>query len=171
LELNENPTFNRLVKNAVLRDISQGKIPKRYNLQGGIPFNLQKNEHLVWAFLGTTYYEDRTRRSYVGGSHGVSVRLAKGVYYHTSAFRGHQVETHTLEQIEFGTLGITTKSLYLVGPVKSLRIPFTKIVTFVPYSDGVGIFRDAANARLQVFVTGDGWFSYNLLSNLSKLHS
>jgi hypothetical protein len=44
-----------------------------------------------------------------------------------------------------------------------------KIVNFVPYSNGFGIFRDAANARQQVFLTGDGWFPFNLLTNLSKL--
>jgi hypothetical protein len=169
-ELNDNPSFHRLVKNPVLRDISEGKIPKRYNLQGGTLFNLQKNEVLIWAFSGVKYCEDKIHRSYVGGSDGISVRVAKGVYYHTSAFRGHQIQTHGVEQIESGALGVTTKGLYLVGPVKSFRIPFAKIVNFVPYSDGFGIFRDAANARQQVFVTGDGWFSYNLVTNLSQLH-
>jgi hypothetical protein len=168
-ELNDSPTFQRLVKGAVLRDISEGKLPKRFNLEGGTLFNLQKNETLIWAFLGVHYYEDKTHRSYVGGSHGVSVRLAKGLYYHTSAFSGRQIETHGMGQIESGTLGVTNKSLYLAGPIKSFRIPFTKIVNFVPYSNGFGIFRDATNARQQVFLTGDGWFPFNLLTNLSQL--
>jgi hypothetical protein len=29
--------------------------------------------------------------------------------------------------------------------------------------------RDAATARPQTFVTGDGWFTYNLLMNLSEM--
>jgi hypothetical protein len=168
-ELNDSPTFYRIVKNAVLRDLSQARIPERYNLQGRTLFNLQKDEILIWVFNGVTYYEDKTRRSYVGGSHGISMRLAKGFYYHTSSFRGHPVETHGLEMVEFGSLGVTNKNLYLVGPVKGLRIPFTKVVNFLAYPDGFGLFRDVANARQQVFTTGDGWFSYNLVSNLAQL--
>jgi len=37
----------------------------------------------------------------------------------------------------------------------------------VPYSDGIGIHRDAASAKPQIFVTGDGWFTYNLVVNLA----
>ena len=39
------------------------------------------------------------------------------------------------------------------------------IVTDMPYSDGVGIQRDAATAKPQFFITGDVWFTYNLLIN------
>lgn len=52
--------------------------------------------------------------------------------------------------------------------MKSFRVPFKKIVSFQPFSDAVGVMRDAANAKLQTFVTGDGWFTYNLLTNLSS---
>jgi hypothetical protein len=37
------------------------------------------------------------------------------------------------------------------------------------YSDGIGIQRDAASAKPEVFKTGDGWFAYNLITNLAAL--
>jgi len=44
-----------------------------------------------------------------------------------------------------------------------------KIVSFMPFSDGVGIQRDAATAKPQFFITGDGWFTYNLLMNVGNV--
>jgi hypothetical protein len=56
---------------------------------------------------------------------------------------------------------VTDKNIYFTGPRKSLRLPYRKIVSFEPFSDGVGVMRDAATAKPQIFVTGDGWFTYN----------
>ena len=44
-----------------------------------------------------------------------------------------------------------------------------RIVSFTPYTDGIGVQRDALTAKPQSFVTGDGWFTYNLVTNLAKL--
>ena len=35
-------------------------------------------------------------------------------------------------------------------------------MSFDPYKDGLGIMREAQTARPQTFITGDGWFVYNL---------
>jgi hypothetical protein len=48
-------------------------------------------------------------------------------------------------------------------------VAYSKIVAFEPYSDGFGIQRDAATALPQTFVTGDGWFAYNLVTNLAQI--
>ena len=40
--------------------------------------------------------------------------------------------------------------------------------SFEPYSDGVGVMRDAQTAKPQNFITGGGWFVYNLVTNLAK---
>jgi hypothetical protein len=37
-----------------------------------------------------------------------------------------------------------------------------KIEMIQPFQDGVGIQRDAQTAPPQLFITGDGWFTYNL---------
>ena len=63
---------------------------------------------------------------------------------------------------------VTNKHLYYHG-AKAFRIPFSKIVSYEPFSNGIGITRDAANAKMQTFVTGDGWFTYNLISNINSL--
>ncbi|MEO0108014.1 MAG: hypothetical protein ABIK62_02425, partial [candidate division WOR-3 bacterium] len=157
--------WTRMVKAAVLRDLSNGIAPQRVHVTGTLPFNFMTSEHLIWIFSGVQYYEDRVQRQYVGGYQGVSIRIAKGVYYRTGGFRGRPVETTNQVLLDTGTMAVTNKHLYFAGGSRSFRIRHEKIVTLQPYTDGITIVRDAASARPQTFVTGDGWFTHNLLSN------
>lgn len=168
-EVNQNGAYTKLVQGAVLRDLMDGKLPERLKLEGNLPFNFQKNEKLVWVFQGVKYYEQKVRREYVGGYHGVSIRIAKGLYYRVGAFKGHPVERTEMTFLDSGLLGVTDKHLYFSSTSKSFRIPYNKIVSMTPYSDGIGIQRDAETAKPQTFILGDGWFIYNLLSNITKL--
>jgi len=168
-DLNSNGALTKTAKAGVLRDVLDGKIPERVSVDGSLPVNLQKGEIVVWAFPNSKYLEDKTRRQFVGGSQGVSVRVMKGVYYRVGAFKGEAVESTERGHVDTGWVVVTTKNLYFAGPRKSLRVPYPKIVSFEPFSDGVGIMRDAATAKPQIFVTGDGWFTYNLVTNLSQL--
>jgi hypothetical protein len=169
--LDERGEWSRIVKAAVLRDLMDGRIPERVEIDGNLILNLQKGEKIIWAFPRTEYLEDRTRRQYVGRSSGVSVRIAKGVYYKVGTFRGHPIETTETVHADTGTLVITNKHIYFAGSVKTFRVRFDKIVSFQPYDDGIGIMRDAQTAKAQKFRTGDGWFTYNLVSNLLGISS
>jgi hypothetical protein len=167
-ELDRRGAFTQLVKSAVIRDLLGGIVPRRF-AAGALSLNLQKNEQVVWAFRNVHYLEDRIRRQYVGGSHGLSIRVAKGVYYRVGAFKGQAIDRTQRVHVDTGTLAITDKHIYFAGPAKSFRVPYAKIVSFQPFSDGFAITRDAVTAKPQVFVTGDGWFSYNLVTNLAHM--
>lgn len=169
-DLDKNGAYTKLVKGDVLRELLNGKIPQKVHIEGGnLPFNLQKDEKLVWVFLDVQYYEQKTSRHYEGGSSGVSIRVVKGLYFRTSGFKAHPVDTTENVHVGTGILAVTNKHLYFAGAAKSFRIPFNKIISFVPFVDGIGIQRDATTAKPQSFITGDGWFTYNLVMNLSKL--
>ena len=132
-----------------------------------LPFLLQSTETLVWAFPSTLYYEEKTRRHRVSQSQGVSMRVAKGLYVRTGSSQGYTVEETGMEYQDVGVLAITTKHIIFAGDSKSVRIPYKKIVVIQPYTDGFGIMRDTATARLQNFVTQRGWFSYNLVRHIA----
>lgn len=168
-ELDLNGAFTKLVMAAAIRDVIQGKLPKRIQVDGNLPVNLVKGETVVWAFQNSTYLEDKIQRTYVGRSQGLSVRVMKGVYYRVGDFKGQSVEQIVRDPVDKGTVVITNKHIYFAGPRKSLRLPYSKIVSFEPFSDGIGIMKDAANAKPQIFVTGNGWFTYNLVVNLAQL--
>ena len=167
--LDRSGSYSKVVKGAILRDVMDGNVPERMQVAGNLPFNLQKTEKIVWVFQNVDYYEQKTRTKYVGGSQGVSIRIAKGVYYRTGAFKGERVQTSETIHADTGLLGITNKHMYFSGPNKSFRIAYNKIVSFEPFSDGIGLQRDAQTAKPQSFQTGDGWFTYNLITNLAQL--
>lgn len=168
-ELDRSGALTKTTKAAVLRDVLNGVVPQRVSVDGNLPINLQKGEQVVWAFSGSKYLEDKTRRQFVGGSQGASIRVMKGVYYRVGAFKGHAVEHTERVHIDTGWVVVTNKNIYFAGPRKSLRLPYPKIVSFEPFSDGIGVMRDTATAKPQIFVTGDGWFTYNLVTNLSQI--
>ena len=168
-DLDGNGALTKVAKAAVLRDVLDGIVPQGISVENNFPINFQKGEQVVWAFSDSKYLEDKTRRQYIGGSQGVSIRVMKGVYYRAGAFKGHSVEYTERVHIDTGWIVVTNKNIYFAGPRKSLRLPYAKIVSFEPFSDGIGVMRDTATAKLQIFVTGDGWFTYNLVTNLAKL--
>jgi hypothetical protein len=168
-KLQQHPSYSQVAKAAQLRDLAEGKCTSRMSFNGPQPINLQKGETLIWAFPGTQYLEDRERKEFVGTSHGVSVRVMKGVYYRVGAFKGRPVTHLDRVNVGTGTLFVTTKHLCFAGSPKSVRIPYSKIISFEQYSDGIGIMRDAASAKPQTFITGDGWFTFNLISQVSQL--
>jgi len=172
VDLDENGAYTKTLKGLVLRDLFEGIITDRMDTTfnaANLPFNLQKSEQIIWVFSNVAYFEQKKRTQYVGGSQGVSMRIAKGLYYRTGAFKGERVETHETIHADTGLLGVTNKHLYFTGEFKNFRIKYDKIVSFEPFSDGIGLQRDAATAKSQSFETGDGWFTYNLITNAAQL--
>jgi len=169
--LDQNGAFSRVVKAGVIRDLLEGKVPNRIKIDQPLPFNFQKSEQLIWVFSNVDYLEDRAKTKYEGASHGVSIRIMKGLYYRVGAFKGEAVSRTERLHVDTGLLAVTTKHIYFSGPKKSLRVRHDNIVSFRPYSDGVAIVRDTATAKPQIFVTGDGWFIHNLLTNVTHIES
>ena len=166
-ELDRNGAHTRLVEAAVLRDLSEGIVPRRVEYDDlDLPFRFQKSETLIWLFRDVDYHTVRTRREFQGRSAGVSVRVARGVYFRTGGFKGRPVEYEESIHVDTGLFGVTTKHLYFAGGRKSFRVRHDRIVSIEPYSDGVGIQRDTARAKPETFKLGDGWFAYNLLKNI-----
>lgn len=167
--LHQNGVMTRVAQCAVLREIQDGIVPQRFKYSGILPFNLLKSESVIWLFQNVKYLEQKTSAEYVGGSHGMSYRVAKGVYFRSGGFRGRRVETTETIHADTGLMGVTTKHVYFSGASKRFRIRYDRIVAFEPYADGIGLMRDAQTAKPQTFVTGDGWFTYNLIANLAQM--
>ena len=114
-------------------------------------------------YLGTV-----GRRERRGASHGVSIRVARSLYYRPSTFPSRSIEWEETVHAGTGMLGLTTKHVYFAGRRKRFRVRYDNIVAFDPHEDGFAVIRDAQTAKPQSFVTGDGWFAYNLAANLAQ---
>ncbi len=168
-DLDKNGVHSVLVKAAVLREITEGKIPDRLAISGNLPSNFQKDETLVWLFREVKYYEPRLKFIHPPSYQGAGIDIAKGVYYPVGGFKGRSIGLIQNVRKDSGFLGISNKNLYFSGKSQSLRLEFSRIGTFSAYEDGIAIRLAAPNARTQIFKTGDGWFTYNLLMSLAKV--
>ena len=166
-DVDENGAHHSMVQCAVIREAAEGIVPDRFG-PVRVPFNLMKSEKLVWAIENVDYLEVKVRRERRGSSHGLSIRVARGIYYRPGIFRSQPIEWEETVHADTGLLGVTTKHIYFHGPRKRFRVRYDRIVSFDPYDDGIGIMRDAQTARPQTFRTGDGWFIYNLVTNLAS---
>ena len=118
---------------------------------------------------GVDCLERVTRRQRRSASHGVSIRVARGLYYRPSTFRSRAVEWEETVHADMGLLRLTTKHVYSAGSRKKFRIRYDRIVAFEPYEDGFSTMRDAQTGKPQTFRTSDGWFVYNLAVNLAQM--
>ena len=167
--LNKNGSFEKVAKGLILNDVFQGKLPdNRLNISGNSPFLLEKGETLIWIFQDVEFYEQQSKTTFQGKSQGVRFKIAKGVYYRTGHFKGNPVTTTQMTMIANGILGLTNKNIYFASTSKSFKTPYTKLISITQYSDGVGLQKDGASAKPQIFKGLDGWFTYNIISNLKN---
>ncbi|EOA58475.1 hypothetical protein HMPREF1214_02047 [Bacteroides sp. HPS0048] len=165
--LNANQSLEKVVQSKVLQDILQGKVPTpNIKISGDFPFLLGKGENLIWLFRNITLHQQKVQREYVGRTHGMSFRVMKGVYYRTGGFKGHPVETTIMQRIGMGSVCLTDKNLYFASPEKSLKIPYSKVLSIESYSNGIGLQKDGASDK-PMFLEGiNSWFTYNVMANL-----
>ena len=110
-DLDGNGVQTSLVQAAVIRDVTRGVIPQKQRVNDAAPFNLMKSEQLVWVVQGVDYLETVVRRERRGTSHGVSIRVARGLYYSPRQFRSRPIEWEETVHADTGLLGITTKGI------------------------------------------------------------
>ena len=166
-DLDASGAFTEMNKAIILRAVMEGEL-LTVAFVDQLPFNLMKSEKLIWVIYDVNYIQTKTRRISRGTSHGLSIRVARGLYYRPGMFRSEATEHEEIVLADTGILGVTTKHLYFHGERKRFRIRYDKIVSFEPSSNGIGVMRDTASAKPESFVTGDGWFIYNLVTNLAQ---
>jgi len=69
----------------------------------------------------------RNKTRYVGVSQGVSIRIAKGVRYHVSGYRGHPVTEQYETVSDLGSVYVTNKRFIFAGSKEVTTVPAAKI--------------------------------------------
>ena len=151
---------------AILRQIQRGQMPIQ-SLTTNLPIMLSSDEYIIWEYPKVTMYQEKITREWRGHSNGWSFRVARGIYYRTGGSKGHPVEHSAMEKAGTGSLVMTNKNIIFYSPLKSAKIPYKKIIGVIPFSDGIEIQKDGANAKRQVFQGFDSWFVMNLLSYIT----
>ena len=139
----------------------EGKEITRLQIQG-LPILLGKKEQVLWVDTLVEGLEEKTGKRYEGASQGVSIRLCKGVYYKTAASKGYPVEYQYNKSLGIGSFVITNKHVYFLGD-KQVKLPYSKIISFEEYSDGVTLVKDGVNPKPYTFVGVNAWFVINAI--------
>jgi len=112
---------------------------------------LQKSEAAYWSEPASILEQRVVRRRYEGGSHGVSIRIAKGLSYRVGAHRGQVVTDKEVQAVSSGELIITTKRVIFRGNTKSFNLRLNKLLELKFYSDGVRLTDDKGKPRIVRF--------------------
>lgn len=168
--LNSNKSLEKVVQSDILQSVLNGIIPTpSITIQGSLPFMIGKDEKILWVFRDVELVEQKIKREFVGRSQGMSFKVMKGVYYRVGSFKGSPIETTQMLSVGRGVLVLTDKTIYYNCQQKSLKIPYKKLISIEPYSDGVGFQKDGASSK-PFFLKGmDSWFTYNLITNLQSI--
>ena len=166
LALPANSPMEKANQAIILKNMQKGVLPNFSSYP--LPIMLAAKEKLIWQHQNISMYNEKIEREFVGRRSGFSVRVMKGVYYHIGGSKGHPVEHSSMVKEGVGTLFLTNKNIIFYSTTKSVRIPYSKIVAVVPYSDGIEIQKDG-NAKRQIFQGFDSWFLMNLLSIVNDI--
>jgi hypothetical protein len=154
-----------VVKALTLGDLAEGRIVSRFDGEG-LPFILKKGEEFIWAFSNVKYFIYKRNRAFVAGSKGVSVRVAKGVYFRTGTSKGRSIVTDDLTHEDTGVFAITSQAVHFKGNTASFRLPYDKLQSVVPFADSLEISDTKKTSKPMYFGVNDPTFAGNVIMNL-----
>lgn len=136
-------TKQELTRLCLINEIQQGNLPAIT----ASPVILQKSEKTHWVEPGNLLEERVISRRYEGGSHGVSIRIMKGVSYRVGAHRGHIVSETGIVPVSSGDFVITNKRAIFSGDRKSFSLRIDKLLDLEMFSNGTRLTDDKGKIR------------------------
>ena len=150
-----------LMGKAGMRTIHDGKLP---NIQG-TNLNLSSNESCCYMDRAYTFKDKTITTGYTGKHNGVSIRIAKGLSYHTGA-SGSQAIRQTQRTTYDGVLYLTTKRIIYTSQKESFDKTFDKITSIQEAKDGL-IIQIGSNTYFIVTETHSEFMKvFNLLKQI-----
>lgn len=157
LDKSTDEAYNYLV---LLNALNNGYLPTKSNSV----IVLQKNEIAHWEVPASLLISKTVTTGYSGGSRGVSLRVMKGVSYRVGASRSTPIREQVSIKLP-GVLVITSKRVVFSSPTKSFSIPFTQLISFDPYSDGLGLQKGNSSYLLSLANNKSGEVTFKVLTN------
>lgn len=137
----DEATKGQLEKFKLYWHIENGDLPIKQ-----VEINLQRGEDCYYT-TEVEWLEKRTitRKINYGGP-VARIKIAKGLYYRVGSVNYEKVTSEHVQLIDTGKVYITNKRIIFLGSKKNANIPLKKILSIDPFSDGVGIVKDAGRS-------------------------
>jgi hypothetical protein len=117
--------------------INDGRLDE---LDPGMSRLMPKREEKIHLETGAALMKEVIDREFRGGSHGVSIPIAKGVRHRTSSFRGRSVVIGShLEPADDGAIIVTSTRVVFMGARKTIDTPYAKLTGLDAFTDGIRI--------------------------------
>ena len=100
---------------------------------------LKPSERELLVLPRTELLEPRAVRIRQNRSSGPSFRIARGFYYRTSASHSQSQSFEKIQEVDQGTLVITTERVAFIGLLKTITVELNKIVAVDVYNDAIGL--------------------------------
>ncbi len=163
-ELDAEGWFTRVVQCAAVRDLLQGQRPRQT-----ASFELEAGETVLWQFPDAHYLTGQPVSRGSAASFATSVPISHGLYYRVGPRQESIGKDESYEPTDVGVLGVTNRHLHFSGLRGRFRIPLADLGEVAQSSDGVRFVRRNEARIREAFVTGDGWFLVNLLTNAKNV--
>lgn len=143
--------------------IHNGKLP---NIQG-TNLNLSNGESCCYMDRAYTFKDKTVTTGYTGGHNGVSIRIMKGLSYHTGK-SGSQAVRQTTRTTYNGILYITTKRIIFTSQDESFDKTFDKITSINEAKDGLIIQIGSHTYSIIVDTHSEFMQVFNLLKSINE---
>lgn len=157
LDKSTDETYNYLV---LINALNNGYLPAKPTSA----IVLQKNEIAHWEAPASLLVSKTITTGYSSASRGISIRVMKGVSYRVGASKSTPIR----EQISIkhpGVLVVTNKRVVFSSSAKSFTIPFTQLISFEPYSDGLGLQKSNSSYLLSLANNKSAEVTFKMLTN------
>ena len=129
--------FGDLFDRMLIASVNDGRLPDLAGSEPAAPVMLKGGETAHW-MVAASLMKEVGQREMRGGGSGVSFRVAKGVRFHTGAFRAKSVVVRTsLEAADAGVLTVTSLRTVFTGQRKTLDLPHAKLAHLNVFTDGI----------------------------------
>ena len=147
--------------NDFLMGLENGSITIKH--EGQSPVILKKNEIISLIMDNIQLQEPRAVRQTHAAYGGPTIRVAKGVSFRLGGASARSESHDEIRVIDNGDLVLTNKRLIFIGTKRTVNIDLRKIVSIVPYRDGIESQRE--NKQKPEYFTGTDKHTINYTVN------
>ena len=127
-----------------LYEVSQGRLTP-ITVTG---LNLYANEKAYWAEPCTLYENKMVRRETVGRSHGVSLRIMRGVSYRIGGSKGQSMPIYEDVAVAQGQLIFTNQRVVFKGDRRTMMVMLKDVIGADPYTNAIVIHTNTSKQPL-----------------------
>ena len=163
---------DKLIKAAILRDLSEHKSSQHIEIVGPMPIDLGPNETVFWIFNQVKCFQPQPADKATGitlpledffGGQSQADQTLSAFFPRTDLSANYTLPDTSLDD-GTGDLVITNYNLYFLSKGKWRLIPISEIGALNLYAEGIKVGRAASDNGGRIFLLKDPWFAANLIA-------